>query len=199
MGLNYFTLEKSIDFLGTGEGALHALPGGAGWRGSRGTIKNEKQSFIDRIKGMMHGTSSESEETDGVLMNEVDYTLEASILVEESTDEDVPDAVGISIYNDAGEDITSQFQFGKIKLTKDEEVIEGTMDSEESGDIVVFEFFSDWKAGDYVDLVVEVTGSDGKLVEMSAEDVKIVDIELLRDKLGPILRDILLDQQQEAA
>lgn len=104
--------------------------------------------------------------------------------------------MGISIYNDAGENITSQLQFGKIKLTKDEKVIEGTMDSEESGDIVVFEFSSDWKAGDYVDLVVEVKGLDGKLVEMSAEDVKIVDIELLRDKLGPILRDILLDQPE---
>jgi len=190
-GLKIFTLERSIDIMGNGNVPYMFCFVADGSRGSYHTITNDKQAFIDAVKGVMSSSSTPSVSSDEIaVIDGVKCVLDATVYIMdfgsgngESGDGLIPTTAIVSIYNEKGENITPTLSFGKITLTNGSETILG--DLKVDVDDRAYEFVSSWKAGDSVSVSVDVKDKAGKIVKMSTSIKVKTAVDRLQDLLGP--------------
>lgn len=182
-GLKCFTLEKSLDISGTGIDTYMFCFVEVDSRGSYNIMKNDKQSFINGIKGVMSPEESNTTDT-SVLIDGVKCTLKATMYALD-TDDTKMISTGLSVYNEDGENVTSGLYFGEGTITKGLETVKFSINKTIKGVDTTSKFESKWEAGEYADITLEVKGNDGKTVEMSAKNVKIMTmVEALQNMLG---------------
>ena len=181
-GIKYFTLEKSLDFLGNGNQNYMFCHVEANSRGSYFLVENNKNAFIAAIKNICAPSESDVNTAvpdEGLLIDGIKCTLKATVTVMDfgsggtaALGEGTLSLAGLSIYNDKGENITSKFYFGKIKLAKGKEIITGSIDKKSDAIDHAFNFVSKWSPGDFIDVTVEIKDSKGKLVESAQKRLR---------------------------
>ena len=169
-GLNYFTLERSIDLAGDGNVPYMFCFVDPPARGTLSVIANNRAAFINAVRTTM---------TDSVTATAPALSLSATITVMEvgptataNRDKDI--MASVSVYNDSGENVTSQFHFGRITLTRGTQTITGNINRQ--ADEHVFNFTANWNPGQTADVTVEVREAGGDFVELTARNVRIYDM-----------------------
>lgn len=194
-GLKCFTLEKSIGFADDGNTPYMFCFVEGENRGSYYSIKNDKQAFLDAVKDVMNSSTApvDPSASENSMVDGVKCTLKATLTVMDfgngntvDLGEGTPATAGISLFNDQGENITSDYYFGKITISRGSETVRGNIDSKQDAADHAYKFISKWKAGEYADVTVEVKDASGKMIELRADNVKIWNMEeSLQNLLGP--------------
>ena len=162
-----------------------------GSHGSYHATTNDKQAFINAIKGVMSNSTAPAFSSDEIaVIDGVICILDATVYIMDFGSGNVdfgggttPTTAIISIYNQKGENITPTLSFGEITLTKGNETKSG--DLEVDADDRAYGFVSNWKAGDSINVSVDVKDKAGKTVKMSTSVKVKTAVDRLQDLLGP--------------
>jgi len=98
---------------------------------------------------------------------------------------------GVSLYNDRGENVTSQFYFGRITLTRGTQIITGDINSKANTQDHAFNFTANWNPEQTVDVTVEVRYSTEDFVELTARNIMIYDmVQALQNLLPGLIIEV---------
>ena len=179
MGLRFITLERSLDLFGDGNPPYllcFITPQG---RGSFGiAVANYRGAFVSAVRGVMNVSATS------------DVNLRATVTVMEvgaaaAADRDKEIMAGVAIYNDSGENVTSQFHFGRVHITRGSQTISYNLNRQSNVQDHVFHFTANWNPGDTVDITVEIRESGESFVEVISRNVRIYDVVGALNNLFP--------------
>jgi len=182
-GLKYFTLERTVDGAGPFSTAYIVCLRTPERRTPYFQIENNRAAFIYAIRDLM-SDSLDSE-----------FDLRATVTIMGIRSAEIRDREGyisasISLYNNRGENVTHQFDFGQIKLISNAQIIDGDIlnfnirpENERihfwtgrNFQYHIFHFRASWNLGDRVDITVEAGHYGRDFIEFRVLDVEIFDM-----------------------